>query len=419
MPRTRRVRRDTTRRSSFGSVRQLPSGRWRPQYRKDAREHPVTPGVTYATEQEAWDAIDDYLTDQRRGVNRQRPNEEPLADYMHRWFEVHKGRLAPSSVADYESVIKHGVLRAGTALDRVQLVDVDYLLVQRWVNDMADKWSDTRRRKGLRIFSRAMADAKRARLIPDNPCDGVTVRPTPTSKPTRQHYYMYVSEVARLVAAAEYIPNRDHEDWGCFFEVAAWSGMRPQEVRALWPEQVHERGCFILVDAGISEGANKASMLRKSTKNGLERMAYLPRPVMDRLVARIADHGIGPQQLVFPGEDGEYMWSSTYNSQGWVPMCGVAGIEPDMGSLLRGRRQTAIPYDLRAAIISHLRSAGVPQIDVGAQVGHQDEAVTAMYTVVAAAGQEDQIAVRARQETDQTRAHVLDYLYAEAQKTLG
>jgi integrase len=326
-------------------------------------------------------------------------------------------------------VIRNGITRPGTPLHGVRVDEVTPMGVRGWLTALSTPWEDeggkrhpgygpSSRVKAYRVLSLILKAAALEGLREGNPAEGITPVPKGMkAQARRQHYFLYLSEIARIIAAAEYVPQRGHEDWGLFFEVLAWSGCRPQEIRALWPRQVHPEAGFILVDAAISDGSTKTDMQRLGTKGGRERLAYLPSPVMARLKERC--EGRDPEQLIFPGEDGRsFVWASTYKTRGWVPMLGVAGVGPDPGSFLKGRRQAPWVYDLRAALISHLRSAGVPQVDIGAQVGHQDQTTTDLYTVVTAAGLEDPISVAARKATDLTRRGVIEYLYSEAQKTL-
>lgn len=390
------------------------------------------PGVTYETEAEAWNALADYETDRRRGVERTAPSEAMLVDFAWLWHGVHTMGRPANTRTDYANMIRNGLTRPGTPLHGIRVADITPLRVREWLAALSTPWTDERGKshpgygpssqtKAFRVLSLVMDAAVGEGLRDANPCTGIQ----PVTRGARQagrreHYYLYLSEVARIIAAADYIPQRAHEDWGLFFEVLAWTGMRPQEIRALAPAQIHVEGGFLLIDAAISDGSKKADQERAPTKSGLVRLAYCPAPVIDRLTKRVADRSLGRSDLVFPGEDQvSPLWPSAYNRLGWIPMCGVAGVGPDSASLLRGRRSQPVPYDLRSAFISHMRSAGVPHIDVSAQVGHQDEAVTDLYTVVAASGREDPIAVAARQVTDRTRAGVVDYLYTEAQATLG
>lgn len=420
------------RRSTFGNVRQLGSGRWQARFREDGSYRTPEPGVTYDTKREAEEALRDYEADKRRGRLGNKPQDTILDDFAWRWLAEHTAENPPNTQVDYESIVRLGILRHGGPLTGKPIADITPMMVRAWLRYLSKPWVDAegkerpaygpaRRGKAGRILSRLMKDAKGERLIDSNPCDGITfVTKAQKVEAKRQHYYLYCAEIARIIAAADYVPTRGHENWGLFFEILAWSGMRPQEVRALWPEQVNREGRFILVNAAISDGSKKTDMRRGTTKPGYERSAYLPAAVMDRLVEWIEDRNLDRQQLVFPGEDGvSFMWPSTYREQGWLPMLGVAGVGPDATSFLRGRRQTPITYDLRAALVSHLLGAGVPQVDVGAQVGHVDAETTALYTVVQQAGLEDPIAVAARRATDQTRAKVIEYLYEEAQRTLG
>lgn len=423
----------TTRRSRFGNTRKLPSGRWQARFKEGGVPKSPEPGVTYETKKEAQDALADYESDRRRGRLPQAPLDEPLTTWAWRWFESHCAESPPSTRTDYRSIITFGILRPGGPLTNVTVREITPIMIRAWLRFLSEPWVDAstgkphvgygpaRRSKAFRILSRCLKDARANRLLDENPCDGIVpITKTDKTAATRQHYYLYVAETCRIIAAADHIPQKAHEDWGLYFETLAWTGMRPQEVRALWPEQINARNKFILVDAAISDGATKADMVRQGTKPGYERTAYLPTPVLEKLLARVEARRLHPQQLIFPAFDpNSFMWPSTYREQGWLPMLGVAGVGPEPGSFLRGRRQQPIPYDLRAFMVSHLRSAGVPHIDVGAQVGHQDQETSGLYTVVHQAGMEDPIAVAARKETDQTRAGVIEYLYAQGQATLG
>lgn len=121
--------------AQWGTVEQLPSGRYRAFYRKDGAK--FTAPRTFPTKEAARDWLAAERADRARGTWLDpRQGREVLADYARQWLES-RPDLAPRSAALYAHVLERWVLPRvgggrGVELGTMQVADITPTVVRAW-----------------------------------------------------------------------------------------------------------------------------------------------------------------------------------------------------------------------------------------------------------------------------------------------
>lgn len=218
-------------RNGAGSVDRLPNGRYRWRItvglRPDGRA--ISLSGTAETEAAAEQAKVIALADHLRGTVSQ-PDRVTLGEWLDRWLERKKPRLAIKTHHNYEQLIKRHIKpHAGRKrLQGIKPVDLHALYTALTAKGLRDT-----QRQVHNILHAAFDEAVRLDLIARNPSD--VVRPSPPRRSPDQDLELKVltaEEVAKL------LPVLRDDRWGLPFEFMLATGLRRAEVCGMRWEDV-------------------------------------------------------------------------------------------------------------------------------------------------------------------------------------
>ncbi len=158
----------TRNRSSWGSTRKLPSGRWQARYRADGAWRAAP--TTYKTKRDA----ESFLAATRADIERGTwiPPEQgriPLREYADKWLEQKKPSLRPRSQEQYETNLR---LHIKPTLGDKDLSKISPSMVRTWHSDLlaSEKPGAPTVAKCYRLLHAIFATAVEDEMIPKNPC---------------------------------------------------------------------------------------------------------------------------------------------------------------------------------------------------------------------------------------------------------
>src|SRR5919198_2231443 len=206
-------------RRSFGSMRQLPSGRWQARYRDLAGRSHTAPR-TFATRPEAARYLAQVETDLARGEwTDPRAGRVPFEEWAARW-QATTTNLRPNTRALHVYLLRRFLL---PAFARTALADLDLMAVRAWLADLERApVSPNTVAKAYRLLARIMDTAIDAGILLRNPC---SVKGAATERAPE----MRVATVAQVAALAEAIDRR----YRALVLVAAYAGLRWGELVGL------------------------------------------------------------------------------------------------------------------------------------------------------------------------------------------
>lgn len=312
----------------MGHVSKTPSGTFRANWRDQAGRQKAK---TFKTKKEA----SAYLSDIEQNLNRGTyidPKAGKLLFRTHatRWLDARhvETRTAERTL----SVLRiHVIPKWGDW----PLSSIDHLSVQGWVNELARKLSPASVVKCFSALSGILASAVRARLIPFNPCEGISLPSThraqrPAEAISREDFFGKLLPV---------VP----EEYRAVVALAGGAGLRWGEAVGLaWSAVDFERGAVRVVQTVIETGGMRTIKPFPKSKAGVR---TIPMPAfLSKLLKAQRDRagdGYGPTSLVFTGRTGEPLLRASFRRDVWRPALVRAG--------LLGNVTEQAPKDWRAA----------------------------------------------------------------------
>ena len=175
-----------TNRVNFGTVRELPSGRWQARYPSEEGPRMLGP-VTYVTAKEAWTHISGVQSDRARGVYHDpRKGERVLADYATEWIDNggSRGKLAPRTTELYEDLLKRHI---AATIGKKPIGKITPAMVRSWYTALGKELAlraaqprvdggrrvatgQTRQRQAYALLKGVMSTATHDGLTGKNPC---------------------------------------------------------------------------------------------------------------------------------------------------------------------------------------------------------------------------------------------------------
>lgn len=281
-------------RRSFGSVRQLPSGRWQARFRAgDGGLRPT--GRTYATKVEASRALAELelqvaegdWQDPARGAVR-------LSAYATTWLETRRVRgraLALRTQDTYRNSLNRWVL---PRLGELELREVTATTIRRWHADMTAQAGPTASRQAYSLLRAILNTAVDEDLLRRNPC---RIRGAGQSH-SLERPLMDLEAVQRLVDA---MPAHLR----CLVVLAFWSHTRIGEVIALRREDLDLAHGTLEVRRQQVEVAGRGPVV-VPPKAASVRAVHLPQPAVEALRAHLVARGpLLPSAPLFTGRTGE------------------------------------------------------------------------------------------------------------------
>jgi integrase len=378
-PSTTRRRRRTR---SFGSITQLPSGRWRARYRHPATGERLAAPTTFHTRAEAsnWLATIEASIIERRWAD---PNDgsTPLAEWSREWLaSAHD--LKRRTRSGYASILDHHLL---PALGRVALADVDAAGVQRLVNDLAGAGARPQTVANIvrtlgTVMNGAVA-AGRLRSYPVRLGKHGNVRLPRDTAPADEMVTTDDAGVARLAAAlSDARPDdaRPSYDPGLMVLTATYAGaLRWGELAGLTVGDVDIPGRRLHVRRVlVCDAGNLVEEVPKSKAS--RRTVPIPNHIYDRLATHVA--GRRPTERVFTSERGLPLRHSSFYARTYRPAVAEAGL-PDAFRF----------HDLRHTGVTIALAVTGDLAGVSRWCGHGDVAITSRVYSHALPGAHDRL----------------------------
>jgi integrase len=305
-------------RRTFGTVRQLPSGRWQARYRDiSGRQHSAP--ATFATKAAGNRWLARAQADMDRGDWLDpSAGTETLGRYAERWVETRlvRGRpLAPRTTELYRWQLKKHIL---PTLGTTQLRHLEAVTVRTWYGHLsgAEGPGQVTAAKCYRLLRAICHTAMDEGLMLKNPC---SIRGA-GQEHSRERPMLTVAQVDALAGAVQV-------RWRALVLLAAWCGLRFGELAALTRADLD-------IDAGVVHVRASAVTLSRGRRHmgppkspaGIRSVAIPPHILTD-----LRDHledfvDRGRADLVFLGPNGAPLDNGNFNRMVWRPACAAAGV---------------------------------------------------------------------------------------------
>lgn len=279
----------TADRRQFGSVRELPSGRWQARYWSADGEQVSAPS-TFETKDEAGRWLDAVRTDMARGkwVDPV-AGRVPFDTYAGSWLRDRQ--LRPRTRELYDGLLR---LHITPTFGSLELSTVTPGTVRQWFGDLSrgSYPGESTCAKAYRLLHAIFETAVSDQLVAANPCniDGAG-HERPDERP--------VASVSQVYALAEVIDSR----YRLVVLLACFAGLRLGELQALCRRHIDLDGAAIRIieqTLVLKDGTHLTGPPK--TDAGIRAIA-LPESVVDELRKHLVTVPDGPDALVF-GQSG-------------------------------------------------------------------------------------------------------------------
>jgi integrase len=352
---------DKGKRRRFGSVRQLPSGRYQARYQgPDGLLRPAPHTFATETDAEVWLTVTE--ADMVRGtwfdpdVGR-----VPLGDYAKRWIAERPG-LSPRTLTLYEGLLR---LHIAPHLGGIDLVTLTPARVRQWRKDLLDgglgEVTVAKCYRLLRsILNTAVEDDE---LIRRNPCriKGAG-RESSAERP--------VATPAQVQALAAAMPSR----WRALVLLAVASSLRWGELMALTRADVDVKARTVRVARSLSDDRGRMTLGPTKSEAG-KRTVAIPAGVVPVLKAHLRELSEkGAAGRVFVGAKGATLRRTNFQAM-WVKAVKAAGLP-------EGFRF----HDLRHTGNTWAAGSGANLRELMERMGHSSERAALIYLHAASEG---------------------------------
>ncbi|SEG31426.1 Site-specific recombinase XerD [Thermomonospora echinospora] len=333
----------------FGSVRQLPSGRWQARYRDPDGKRRTAP-QTFTTKREAnrWLTLKAAEIERGEWINPD-AGKITLGEWGTRWLESVRPSLKPKTYASYLSLFKTQVKpRFGESA----LTSIRPMAVSEWIADMSGRGlSASRIRQAHVVLALMMETAVNNELIRVSPCVGTKLPRVVVRDPV----ILTQDQVAALVKAA--VPPHD-----LLIEIMAYTGLRIGEAFALRRRSIDLEAACIRVTETLVEISGKTSF--GTPKDHQVRDVEIPAFLVRRLRAHLDEmEDQSPNALLFVNRRGNPLHYNAWRTWKFDPAADKAGLD------------SVKPHDLRASHASWVADRwGV--LAAGRRLGHSNTTIT-------------------------------------------
>lgn len=322
----------------MASVKRRPNGRWRarwidPEGRERARH--------FATRAEAEQFLATTVADIARGTWLDpAAGRVTFGEYAETWrlAQLHR----PTTAEATESRIRNHM---GVWHDR-PLGSIRPTEVQAWAAKLAGTLAPGTVRAVVYLFASIMRAAVIDRLIPESPATRVKL-PKADRAPVVPLETVEVQRIAETIRA----------DLAGAVWASAMGGLRVGEVTGLTVDRVDFLRRTILVDRQVRWIAGGGWEFGPPKTSASRRVVPVPEALTDRLAAHVAEHGTGPDGLLFHHGGGPFR-------------------RRRVGEALTAAKATGTWHDFRHFYASALIGAGLSVKVVQARLGHATAAET-------------------------------------------
>jgi integrase len=330
------------RRSRFGQIRKLGSGRYQARYFRDGQWH--NGPRTYRLRVEAQDWLDDQSTDRRRGewIDPTK-GKMTFAEWAKRWEDNLVGLRASTEARDVGYLHRYCL----SAFGNKKLNEIDHELLTGWVSDLDKRLAPATTAKALQVCSKVMRSAVMAGRIPADPT--TTVKAPRVERAEAR--YLDPSEIKALGDAMD-------SAYCSLVYVLAYGGLRVSEAFGLRWKSVDLQTGRITISEGLVEveGYLVASPLKTKAAR---RSLTLPSVAQIEL-----QKGLRDTEYVWTGPAGGAVRLNNFRKRYWAPAVKAAGLDH------------LTPHSLRHTCASLLIKAGRSPLEVSRYLGHSSPAFT-------------------------------------------
>jgi integrase len=339
-------------RSTFGNIRRLPSGRYQARYAAPdglTRNAPIT----FDTKGDAETWLSTIRTDLARGLwkapelTANRP--VTFGEYAERWVEQRE--LKPRTVEHYKALIEHHIR---PTFGNITVTSITTESVRRWHSVTAGA-TPTTRAHSYALLRTILNTAVSDDLLTANPC---RIRGAGQSKRARKIKPATLEQLTAIVAA---MPQR----YRLLTLLAAWCGLRFGELVELRRKDIDVKNGVIHVRRGVVRAEGLKIVGTPKSEAGI-RDVSIPPHLMSMVRTHLAAMNPGPAVLLFTSGTGAQLVPSTlYKS--YYPARLAAG-RPDLRW-----------HDLRHTGAVLAASTGATLAELMARLGHSTPAAALRY----------------------------------------
>src|SRR5215472_11712929 len=259
---------------TFGTLRQLPSGRWQARYRAPdglLRAAPST--FTRKTDGARWLAMTEAEMLSGTWIDPE-AGRVPLIDYASAWISERPG-LRPKTIQLYRYLLRRHIAPGfGTIAD---ITEAD---VRRWRADLLDKGvSPVTAAKAYRLLKAIMATAAEDALIRRNPC-------RVKGAGTEQSPERPLLTIAQVYALADTCGDRYH----AMILLACFGGLRWGELAALRRRDIDTATATVRIIRQLTEARGQPPFFAPPKTAAGKRQVILPGTVMAEVKNHLDTH---------------------------------------------------------------------------------------------------------------------------------
>jgi integrase len=341
---------------SFGTIRQLPSGRWQARYRDPDTNRLVAAAQRFATKKEASSWLSSVQTDISRGAwVDPSAGRVTLAEFAERWLRDHPG-LRPRTRETHDGNLRNHIV---PVLGEIELARLSPSAVRRWHSELVKggRLSPATVAKIYRLLHAILETAVADELIVRNPCvlKGASVDRS-GERP--------VASIPEVLTLAGAVGPR----YRALVLTATLTGLRLGELLALRRRHVDLLHALITVTEQLHELADGRQVFGPPKSAAGLRTVAIPTPLvaeLDSHLAEFSDDGV--DGFVFTAPGGGPIRRSNFRSRVWLPAVEAAGLD--------GFRF----HDLRHSGNTLAAATGASTRELMARMGHSSPRAALIY----------------------------------------
>lgn len=341
----------------FGSIRQLPSGRFQARYLDPATGERVKAPRTFAEEAQADVWLSGVETDMIRGVLGAPSATAGITtrEWSDKWLELKEGQRANTRARDEAALAWALPIIGDTAVADVSVAQMQQVVAA--MRKVLKPSSVERYTKTIgSMFTAAIESDLRTQRTPVRE----DVLGMPKVRKSRRQRVLSPEELRAVVdqlGATDDQGNAPNARYQALVLVAGITGLRWGEVIALRPMDVNMVDGTITVAQTVEENNGKVRVVPITKTDAGARSFVAPPLVLDAIAAHLLDHRphIKPNQLIFTGPTGAIL-RKNFNERKFKPACEAVGIpvgRANGGMHFHQLRKTAATYLVDAKV--HVR----------------------------------------------------------------
>ena len=305
-------------RRAWGTVRQLPSGRYQARFR-DGSGAQISAPFTFATKADGnrWLAKTQTEMDSGRWIHPM-AGKETLQVYAERWVETRlvRGRpLAPRTAELYRAQLKNHIV---PTLGSTPLHQLEASAIRAWYGTLSGPTGpgQVTAAKCYRLLRAICTTAVDDNLIARNPC---SIRGAGQERSSERPMFT-LAQVQALVDAVE-------DRWRALILLAAWTGLRIGELSALRREHLDLQACTVSVKSAVVDVIGQGRSYGPPKSAAGRRAVAIPPHIIGDLERHLAMYAQpGAHGLVFVGPKGGPLRRNNFASRVWGPAAEAAGL---------------------------------------------------------------------------------------------